>query len=97
MVWLQYLAQSIIGSCEELGVPCNEGDSGGLRTILSIVFIVLGAASALFIIIGGIRYAASGGDPNNAKQARDTILYAIIGLVVSLSALGIVTFVLGRI
>ena len=49
------------------------------------------------VIIGGIRYAVSGGDENGTRAAKDTILYAIIGLVVALLAYAIVNFVLLRI
>ena len=46
------------------------------------------------IVIGGINYALSQGDPGKVKKAKDTILYGVIGLVVALLAFAIVTFVL---
>ena len=49
------------------------------------------------IIIGGINYALSQGDPGKVKKAKDTILYGIIGLVVALLAFAIVQFVLSAI
>ena len=47
------------------------------------------------IILGGISYATSQGDPGKVKKGKDTILYGIIGLVVALLAYAIVNFVLG--
>ena len=45
------------------------------------------------LIIGGLRYVISQGDANNVKQAKDTILYAIIGIVVAILAYAVVNFV----
>ncbi len=77
------------------GLPTVDAGPGTLKNVLSIAFVVVGGMSTLFILIGAARYAASAGDAGQAKQARDTILYAIIGLIVSMSAFFIVQFVLG--
>ncbi|HEU5187188.1 MAG TPA: hypothetical protein VFT87_01650 [Candidatus Saccharimonadales bacterium] len=66
-----------------------------LQAALSLTFIVVGALCVFFIIIGAARYAVSAGDPALIKQAKETIVYAVIGLVVSLSAFSVVQFVLG--
>ena len=47
------------------------------------------------IVIGGIRYATSGGDSTQIQAAKNTILYAVVGLVVAIMAFAIVNFVLG--
>jgi uncharacterized membrane protein len=47
----------------------------------------------LFIVIGGIRYATSNGDSGSIKTAKDTILYAVIGLIAAIMAYAIVNFV----
>ncbi|HIA92222.1 TPA: hypothetical protein EYO12_03865 [Candidatus Saccharibacteria bacterium] len=92
-------AQGILGSCEDLNLPncdaARNGGGNGVEQLLSIVFLVAGGVATLYIIIGAIKFASSNGDPNNLKAARDTILYAVIGLIVSLSAFGIVRFVVG--
>jgi len=67
---------------------------GSVRTILSAVFVALGVVAVVVIIIGGINYTISQGDPGKVKKAKDTILYGIVGLVISLSAFAIVQFVL---
>jgi hypothetical protein len=64
--------------------------------ILSAVFIFLGGFAMLFLLIGAVRYVASDGDPGKLKQARDTLLYAVIGIVVSSSAFAIVQFLVGQ-
>lgn len=65
-----------------------------LQTALSIIFAISGSVALLVIVIGGFRYILAHGDSNAVAQARNTILYAVIGLVVSLAAFSIVTFVI---
>lgn len=61
--------------------------------VLGIVFEIGASIALLMIIIGGFRYVLAKGDPNGTVQAKNTILYAIIGLFVMLTAYSIVTFV----
>lgn len=68
-----------------------------VTAILTIVFGIVGALSLLFITIGGFKYILSEGDPQAAAKAKGTIIYALVGLIVSISAVAIVTFVLKRI
>jgi hypothetical protein len=67
-----------------------------LQIILTIVFTILGALSVLFFVAGGLRYISSQGDPQQISKAKGTLIYALVGLLVSISAVSIVTFVLGR-
>jgi intracellular septation protein A len=67
-----------------------------MPTVLRTVFAFAGVLSVLFVVIGGFRYTISSGDPGQIKQAKETILYAIIGLVLTISAFTIVSFVLGQ-
>ena len=66
----------------------------GLKTITNVLLFVLGAIAVIMIIVGGIRYATSNGDASSTKGAKDTILYAVVGLVVAILAYAIVNFVL---
>lgn len=65
-----------------------------LAKIVNIISIIVGAAAVLMIIFGGFRYITSGGDSGNISAAKNTILYAIIGLVIVALAQVIVRFVL---
>ena len=78
-------------------IPKVPASLDNLQTILQIVFAVIGAVALVFIILAGLQFVTSQGDPNSAAKARQTAIYAVIGLVVALSAEVIVTFVLGRI
>ncbi|MEI6581539.1 MAG: hypothetical protein WCN86_01545 [bacterium] len=64
--------------------------------VVSILSFVSGAASVITIIVGGIIYSVSGGIESRTKTAKDAILYAVIGLVISLSAFAIANFVIGK-
>jgi hypothetical protein len=72
--------------------------SGGLwNRILSTFTYITGAIAVLMIIIGGLRYVTSNGEPTQLTSAKNTILYAAIGLVLSAMANAIVNFVLTNI
>jgi cytochrome c biogenesis protein CcdA len=62
--------------------------------VVSILSFVAGVASVIAIIVGGIMYSVSGGNESRTKTAKDAILYAVIGLVISLSAFAIANFVI---
>lgn len=78
------------------GLP-NPDTSNVLETALKTAFVVIGALSVIFVIIGGFQYVLSGGDPGNTSRAKETILYAIVGLIVSLLAFSVVDFVIGKV
>ncbi len=76
---------------------CNTANNGGVgnvvRTVINVLSIIVGAISVIMIIIGGFRYVISGGDSTGTASAKNTILYALIGLVIVLFAQVIVRFV----
>lgn len=67
-----------------------------VKNVINVILVVLGMAAVIMIIIGGIRYTVSNGDASAIKGAKDTILYAVVGLVVAILSYAIVNFVLGR-
>ena len=77
------------------------GQTGGLvDTIVRIInaLLVLAAIAAIvFIIIGGVRYITAQGDEDAVEQAKNTIIYAIIGIIVILLAAVIVNFFLAQV
>jgi hypothetical protein len=76
-------------------LPTVNADNGAISNIMTIVFTITGAIAALVITVAGFRYVLSHGDPNLIAQSKQAIVYALIGLVVSISGAGIVNFVLG--
>ena len=83
----------------ESGEECS--DDGSIRAIVTAIIdvlsIVTGVLSVIMIIIGGLRYIVSGGDSAKVVAAKNTILYAIVGLVIVIFAQTIVQFVVGRV
>ena len=70
--------------------------NGTLKSVINILSFVVGIICVIMIIIGGLRYVTSGGDGTSTSSARNTVLYAVIGLVVVIMAQVIVKFVLGK-
>lgn len=64
-----------------------------IKLIVNFIFGLAGAIAFLFVVIGGFRYIISQGDPNAVAQAKNTIIYALVGLVVTVTAYAIVGFV----
>jgi hypothetical protein len=71
------------------------GPTGMFQTITNVLLFVVGAVSVIMLIIGGIRYVVSGGDSTAVQGAKNTILYAIVGIVICLLAYAVVSFVIG--
>lgn len=69
------------------------GNGSIFQSITNILLFLIGAISVIMLIIGGIRYVISGGDQNQVTSAKNTILYAIVGIVVAFLAYAAVNFV----
>lgn len=70
------------------------GDQGIFKTITNVLLFIIGAISVIMLIIGGIRYTVSNGDQAAVTSAKNTILYAVIGIVVAILAYALVNFVI---
>ena len=76
------------------GCPENLfGDTGVFKQITNTVLYIVGIVAVIMLIVGGIKYVVSGGDAKKVTDAKNTVLYAIIGLVICLLAFAIVNFV----
>lgn len=87
---------SSTSSCEPNEQETQDKVNNTITWVINVFSIVVGIAAVIMIIIGGLRYIISGGDSGNVTSAKNTILYAIIGLVVVALAQFIVKFVLGK-
>lgn len=65
-----------------------------IQNVINILLFVIGAVAVIMIIVGGIRYVVSNGDQASITGAKNTILYAVVGLVVAIMAYAIVNFIL---
>jgi cytochrome bd-type quinol oxidase subunit 2 len=88
------------GACEAAGGTCPT-DAGKtlnetIASVINLLSAAVGVVAVFMIIFGGFRYITSAGNPESAKSARNTILYAVIGLFIVALAQIIVHFVLNE-
>lgn len=96
MISLAYL-RHIADVSGEFDVPRTELNSDATSTILRIVFGVAGGVAVIIILLASLKYITSRGDPGEVAKAKNTIIYAAIGLVVIAFAFSIVGFVVNRV
>ena len=65
-----------------------------MKPTINIILWVVGVAAVIVIIVAGLKYVTSSGNPSAVSSAKTTILYAVIGLVIAITAYAIVNFVL---
>ncbi|MBQ7802668.1 hypothetical protein IJ380_02295 [Candidatus Saccharibacteria bacterium] len=70
------------------------GSNGVFNGITNTILYIIGILSVIMLIFGGLKYALSAGDSKKVTDAKNTILYALIGLIISILAYAIVNFVL---
>lgn len=73
------------------GLPTNPATIA--MNIINVLMFATGALAVIFIIVGGIQFATSAGDPKRIEVAKNTITYAVIGLVIAILSFAIVSFV----
>lgn len=77
-------------------LPNISGGPATIQTITGVILGFIGAISLLVIVLSGFRYITSAGDPERASKAKNGIIYALVALVVAVSAQSIVAFVVNR-
>lgn len=93
-MWTQ-VAKALIDA-NKAGIPKVSASSATLTGIINALLGLLGIVAVIFIIIGALGYVTSNGDPSATSKAKNTILFAIVGLVIAALAYGIVNFILGK-
>ncbi len=96
MIYTYYLLANLLGSPPSLGIPDNDGGISGLDAVLNGVYFVAGVVAVVVIIIGGIGYITSGGDSSKVTKAKNTIVFAVIGLVLVIVAFALTNLVIAR-
>lgn len=82
------------GSCDTAAAEAKVNST--IQGAINILSIVIGVIAVIMMIIGGFKYITSSGDSNNVNSAKNTILYAVIGLAVAALAQVISRFVVDR-
>lgn len=87
--------QNGINSAKGDGVPDQLFGNGSIfTTVVNVMLFIIGAICVIMLIFGGIRYTTSAGNSANVTAAKNTIMYAIIGLVIAFLAFAVVNWVL---
>jgi ABC-type Fe3+ transport system permease subunit len=91
--------QDGIDDAKGAGVPDElfGGEGSIFTTVVNVLLFIIGAICVIMLIWGGIRYTTSAGNAASVTAAKNTIMYAIIGLVIAFLAFAIVNWVLGAI
>ena len=84
------------GDCSNGGESATDKINHLVKQIINILSAIVGIVAVVMIIFGGLRYITSGGNDANVTSAKNTILYAIIGLIIVALAQIIVRFTLSK-
>lgn len=84
------------GQCSAASSDATTKINNLVKTVVNLLSAVVGIVAVIMIIVGGFRYVTSGGNDTSVTAAKNTILYAIIGLIVVALAQIIVRFTLSK-
>jgi len=85
------------GSCSEtVTTDCTPTVDNAITTAVTIFTIIVGVMSVIMIIMGGFKYITSAGDANKVAAAKNTVVYALIGVVLVALAQVIIRFVVSK-
>lgn len=71
-----------------------DGNAAIIPRVINLMLFIVGVLAVIMLIWGGIRYVISGGDATKVKDAKNTILYAIVGLIVAILGYAVVNWVI---
>lgn len=92
--------------CGGIGAVSGTGDCtatdglsvpGLLKTVINILSVIIGAVAVIMIIYAGFVYVTSGGDSSKIGTAKNTLIYAIVGIIVVAFSQALVQFVLSKV
>ncbi len=82
----------------EVGLPVSTPTFGSaLSVIINLLITLVGMLSVVFIVVGALKIVSSNGDPARYKAGRDTLTYAITGVILAIAAYSIVAFITSHI
>jgi hypothetical protein len=101
MLWQQLLriaANPYNISANQIGLPTSTTSLGqGITNAVALIMSIIGGLALIFIIVGGIQMAISAGNAKRVAQARETIIYACVGLVIAIGGYAIAEFITGAV
>lgn len=94
MKYMEFFA-GLLGKADALGVPQN--NDVDIMKFINLALWVAGIIAVIVVIIAGINYSLSSGDPAKTASAKNAILYSVIGLVIIASAIAITGYIIGKV
>ena len=94
MKYMEFFA-GLLGKADALGVPRN--NDVDIMKFVNLALWVAGIIAVIVVIIAGINYSLSSGDPSKTASAKNAILYSVIGLVIAASAIAITKYIIGKV
>ena len=94
MRYMEFFA-GLLGKADALGVPRN--NDVDIMKFVNLALWVAGIIAVIVVIIAGINYSLSSGDPSKTASAKNAILYSVIGLVIIASAIAITGYIIGKV
>ena len=94
MKYMEFFA-GLLGKADALGVPRN--NDVDIMKFVNLALWVAGIIAVIVVIIAGINYSLSAGDPAKTASAKNAILYSVIGLVIIASAIAITGYIIGKV
>ena len=78
----------------DVGIKKVQANDATLNSIFGAIYLVIGAVALFYIVRAALLFVTSGSDPSSVKDARETILYAVVALFGSTAVIALVQFVL---
>jgi large-conductance mechanosensitive channel len=102
--WADSTTDAKNNACDAIGGTATNGScsvdgpslDNVITTIINVLSIIIGLVAVVMIMVGGFKYITSGGDSGSVSSAKNTIVYAVIGLVIVALAQFIVQFVINK-
>ena len=98
--WENKICDEITDATQRAAAGCDGTTQtlpGTANNVISTAIGIVGLLAVVFIIVGAIQYVTSSGDAAKVNKAKNTILYAVIGLVIALLSYAIVHFVVEKV
>jgi hypothetical protein len=89
--------QQIAITANEIGIPKVEASDTTLQQIVGGVFLAIGSIAVFFLLVAAARYVTANGEQGKISQAKNSILYSLVGIVISVLGFTIVQFVIGKV
>lgn len=96
----QTAQQQVCAGIGLAGGNCNAGGASEVNKVLALVInlvsLIVGIAAIVMIIFAGMKFITSGGDPSKVSSAKNSVIYALVGLVVVASAQLAVHYIINK-